>query len=79
MVIGNDMKTAHMLIVNNYGIALRIVPVTDDAIPGLVRIPLEKNTIIIKTFLVFRRESNSKVLSTFSDYMIQQFGGKAVK
>lgn len=79
MVIGNDMKTAHMLIVNNYGIALRIVPVTDGAIPGLVRIPLEKNTIIIKTFLVFRRESNSKVLSTFSDYMIQQFGGKAVK
>lgn len=35
--------------------------------------------IYIKTFLVFRRESNSKVLSTFSDYMIQQFGGKAVK
>ena len=79
MVIGNDMKTAHMLIVNNYGIALRIVPVTDGTIPGLVRIPLEKNTIIIKTFLVFRRESNSKVLSTFSDYMIQRFGGKAVK
>ena len=79
MVIGNDMKTAHMLIVNNYGIALRIVPVTDGAIPGLVRIPLERNTIIVKTFLVFRRESNSKVLNTFSDYMIQQFGGKAVK
>ena len=79
MVIGNDMKTAHMLIVNNYGIALRIVPVTDGAIPGLVRIPLERNTIIVKTFLVFRRESNSKVLNIFSDYMIQQFGGKAVK
>ena len=79
MVIGNDVKTAHMLIANNYGMALRIVPIDEGSVPGLARVPLEKNTIIVKTFLVFRREINPKVLNTFSDYMVQQFDGKVLK
>ena len=33
MVIGNDVKTAHMLIANNYGMALRIVPIDEGSVP----------------------------------------------
>ena len=46
MVIGNDMKTAHMLIVNNYGIALRIVPVTDGATVSYTHLDVYKRQTI---------------------------------